>query len=116
MAAFSSASDTAGLVLCAGILIRLRDQSAEPSIPEVARRILVQHRVTSLMAMAASYTFVRLVSWFEERGGGRGERGERAHTAISHLVSQGAAARFFLWWWWVGGMGGWVGFCVHRHP
>lgn len=61
MAAFSSASDTAGLVLCAGVLIRLRDRSREPGLIEVFRRVLAFRRVTSLMAMAATCTFVRLV-------------------------------------------------------
>jgi len=61
MALFSSASDTAGLVICAGVLIRLRDKSPEPGVAEIFRRVLAHRRVTSLMAMAACYTGVRLV-------------------------------------------------------
>ena len=59
--AFSSASDTVGLVLCAGILIRLRDRSREPGVVELCRRVLQHRRVTSLVLLAASSTFVRLV-------------------------------------------------------
>ena len=59
--AFSSASDTVGLVLCAAVLVRLRDQSREPGVFEVCRRILKHRRVSSLVLLAASSTFVRLV-------------------------------------------------------
>lgn len=59
--AFSSASDTAGLVLCAGVLIRLRDQVPEPGVVEIFRRVLRFRRVTSLMYMAATSSLVRLI-------------------------------------------------------